>query len=88
MSTQTNGHYLPYDTPIMDHMLERTTLKTLHSENAHCNLNEVSLPGAVHDGVESVRDGDDCAVCKLGAYRCLDQIVRFQVHSGRSFVQD
>lgn len=46
------------------------------------------VPGVVHDGVESVRDGEDGAVLKLCADGGLDEIVGLQVHSGRSFIQD
>lgn len=45
-------------------------------------------PGVVHDGVESVSDGENGAVLKLCADGGLDEIISLQVDSGRSFIQD
>ena len=46
------------------------------------------VPGVVHDGVESVSDGQDSAVLKLGADGGLDQVVHLQVHSSCGLVQN
>lgn len=45
-------------------------------------------PCVIHDRVESVSDGEDGAVFKLSPNGGLDEIVRLQVNSSRSFVQD
>lgn len=45
-------------------------------------------PGAVHDAVQAVGDGEDGAVRELFANRILNQVVRLQVHSCRGLVQD
>ena len=41
----------------------------------------------VHDCVESVSDGDDSAVGKLGADGLLDEVVSLQVHSSGGFIK-
>lgn len=45
-------------------------------------------PGAVHDTVQAVGDGEDGAVRELFADRILNQIVCLQVYSCRGLVQD
>lgn len=46
------------------------------------------VPGVVHDGVESVSDGENGAVLELCADGGLDEIVRLQIDSSRGFIQD
>lgn len=45
-------------------------------------------PGAVHDAVQTVGDGEDRAVGKLCADGVLDQVVCLQVDSCRGLIQD
>ena len=44
--------------------------------------------GVVEDGVEPVRDGDDCAVGKLALDRRLDQRIGLEVDSRSGLIQD
>jgi len=46
------------------------------------------VPGAVHDALQAVCDGEDGAVGELPADRGLDQVVQLQVHGSRGLVQD
>ena len=57
---------------------------------AHALLLNVSffLPIVVHDGVESMSDGQYCAVSELPPYGLLNELISFQVHRGRGFVKD
>jgi len=48
----------------------------------------VCVPGVVHDGVESVGDGEHGAVLELCADGGLDQVVRLQIHSCSGFIQN
>ena len=45
-------------------------------------------PIVVHDGVESMSDGQYCAVSELPPYGLLNELISFQVHRGRGFVKD
>ena len=45
-------------------------------------------PVVVHDGVESVGDGEDAAPGELLPDRGLDKVVRLQVHGCRGLVQN
>ena len=45
-------------------------------------------PVTVHDGVQSVGDGQDGAGGELAPDSGLNQVVRFQVNSGRGLVQE
>lgn len=45
-------------------------------------------PGVIHNSVESVCDGEDGAVFKLTPDRGLDEVIRLQVNSSCSFIQD
>ena len=47
-----------------------------------------TLPIVVHDGVESMSDGQYCAVSELPPYGLLNELISFQVHRGRGFVKD
>lgn len=47
-----------------------------------------SSPGAVHDAVQTVGDGEDRAMGKLFADGVLDQVVCLQVDSCCSLIQD
>lgn len=47
-----------------------------------------SSPGAVHDAVQTVGDGEDRAVGKLFTDGVLDQVVCLQVDSCRGLIQD
>lgn len=42
----------------------------------------------VHDGVEPVSDGEDCAVLELRADGGLDEIISLQVNSSCGFIED
>ena len=46
------------------------------------------LPITVHDGVESVSDGEYCAVSELTSNRLLYEFISFQVHRGRRFIEN
>lgn len=45
-------------------------------------------PGAVHDAVQTVSDGEDRAVGKFFADGVLDQVVCLEVDSCRGLIQD
>lgn len=47
-----------------------------------------SSPGAVHDAVQTVGNGEDRAVGKLFTDSVLDQVVRLQVDGCRGLIQD
>ena len=47
-----------------------------------------SLPIIVHDGVEPVRNGEHCAVSEFTPNRLLNELIRFQVHRGRGFIEN
>lgn len=46
------------------------------------------LPAVVHDGVEAVRNGEDCTIIKLSTNGGLDQLVCLQVNSCCGFIQN
>ncbi len=41
----------------------------------------------VYDGVESVSNGEDSAVCKLCSYGLLNEVISLQVHGSCGLVQ-
>lgn len=45
------------------------------------------IPSVIHDGVESVSDGEHCAVLKLCPDGHLYEVVSFQVNGGSGFIQ-
>ena len=47
-----------------------------------------SIPIIIHDSVESVCNGEHCAVSELTANRLLNELIRFQVHRGRGFIEN
>ena len=47
-----------------------------------------SLPRIVHDSIEPVSNCEDSAVSKLSPYRLLNELISFQVHRGRGFIED
>lgn len=48
----------------------------------------VNAPGAVHDAVQTVGNGEDRAVGKLCTDGVLDQVVCLQVDGCRGLIQD
>jgi len=50
-------------------------------------VQKLSIPVVVHDGVKSVSNCEHSAVGKLGAYRGLYEVVRLQVNRCSSLVQ-
>lgn len=67
---------------------------TEHGEDKEiCGMTKVlrvnpSSPGAVHDAVQTVGDGEDRAVGKLFSDGVLDQVVCLQVDGCRGLIQD
>ena len=61
----------------------------LNAESPHGNLfrNTIS-PGAIHDAVQAVGNGEDSAVWKLFADGGLNQVIRLQVNSCCGLIQD
>ena len=55
---------------------------------AYVASEDQALPIVVHDGVESMSDGQYCAVSELPPYGLLNELISFQVHRGRGFVKD
>lgn len=45
-------------------------------------------PGVVHNCIEPVGDCENCAVFKLSTNGGLDKVIRLQVNSSCSFIQD
>ena len=45
-------------------------------------------PSIVHYSVEPMRDGEHCAVSELTTNRLLNELISFQVHRGRGFVEN
>ena len=66
-----------------------TTFDTILSEKAIEALisSQDEDLGAVENGLESVRDGEDGALCEGGPDGRLDEVVRLQVHRGGRLVQ-
>lgn len=64
-------------------------LFNLQAESTRRNVfrNTIS-PGAIHDAVQAVGDGEDSAVWKLFADGGLNQVIRLQVNSCRGLIQD
>lgn len=46
------------------------------------------LPGTVHDGVETMRNGEHGAILELAAYGLLNQLVRVVIDGRCGLVQD
>ena len=47
-----------------------------------------SIPIVIHNGVEPVRNGEHCAVSELTPNRLLNELISFQVHRGRGFIEN
>ena len=54
----------------------------------HTQVLSTHIPVIVHDGVESMCYGEDCALFELLPDRILDQIVCLQIHSCCGFIQN
>lgn len=44
-------------------------------------------PGVVHDGVETVSDGEDSTIVELCPDGGLNEVISFQVHGCRGLIQ-
>lgn len=44
-------------------------------------------PGVVHDGVETVSDGEDSTIVELCPDGGLNEVIGFQVHGRRGLIQ-
>ena len=53
----------------------------------YCILLYQVSPVIVHDGVEAMSNSDDSAVTKLTPDGFLNEVISFQIHSSRGFIQ-
>ena len=69
-------------TPDSTHSPDQKLASTTQKEG------KVLLPIIVHNGVEPVSNGKNCAVSELPPNRLLNEFISFQVHRGRGFIKN
>ena len=64
------------------------SLTTHQMHMKHPTVVALPLPVIIHDGVESVCDGEDGTVAELLPYCLLEEVICLKVNGSRRFVQD
>ena len=85
LSVKTNKH--PFQ-GMLNYVHKLSLCLSTKQFKSHIPTLSIHIPVIVHDGIESMCYGEDCALFELLSDRVLDQIVCLQVHSCCGFIQN